>query len=55
MNVYINNYCNQKCPYCFAQDYMSGDAKEEMSFRDFKRVIRFLEKSKYQRLSLRGR
>jgi MoaA/NifB/PqqE/SkfB family radical SAM enzyme len=54
MNIYINNYCNQACPYCFAKDYMHASGREEMSFDDFKRVIRFLEKSDFPRLRLEG-
>ena len=54
MNVYINNYCNQQCPYCFAKDYMNAASKEEMTFGDFKQVLRFLQRSKCNRLTLEG-
>jgi len=54
MNIYINNYCNQRCPYCFAVDYMGGKEKKEMSLDNFKKVLAFLKKSRFMKLRLEG-
>lgn len=46
-NILITNYCNQKCPFCFASKEMEGkQAKKEMSVTDFKTVLRKLKKEK---------
>jgi organic radical activating enzyme len=53
MNICINNYCNQKCPYCFASDYIKKEGKN-MTFSNFKKVVDFLKKSNHKYLRIAG-
>jgi len=53
-NVLITNLCNQSCPYCFAVDEFSKDKRQEMSFVDFRKVLRFLKKSNDVNVRLMG-
>ena len=49
MNIYVTNICNQRCPYCYAGSMLDGASprKRHMTFGDFKKVLRFFEKSGY--------
>ena len=53
-NILITNLCNQNCPYCFAVDEFGKDKRQEMSFVDFKKVLRFLKKSNDVNVRLMG-
>lgn len=43
-NIAIVNYCNLKCPYCFADD-MIHEKKSAMSVEDYRKVLEFLSRS----------
>lgn len=40
-NIIINNYCNLKCPYCFADD-IKHDKPKNMSIKEFKSILEFI-------------
>lgn len=42
-NIIINNYCNQKCSYCFAKDNMLSDNKKDMSLSTYLLVLKYLK------------
>lgn len=42
-NIIINNYCNQKCKYCFAEDNMSSLIKNDMNILTFIKVLKYLK------------
>jgi sulfatase maturation enzyme AslB (radical SAM superfamily) len=54
MNIYINNYCNQQCPYCFASDYMDEGKRKEMSIENFDYVLEFLRRENYNHVRFEG-
>ena len=54
MNVYLTNYCNLNCPYCFADDYMADSCKREMAREDLMTVLDFLARSGFMTLRLEG-
>ena len=43
MNIILTNFCNGKCPYCFAADTMYGEKsqnlEDEFSIKDFSLVL----------------
>lgn len=53
MNILLNNYCNLKCPYCFANEIIQ-EQKQNMSIEDFIYVLNFLTKSKSYEIGLLG-
>lgn len=44
MNLLINNYCNLKCSYCFAQETMHSDNAKNISIENFEYFLDFLIK-----------
>lgn len=40
IDVLLTNYCNQSCPFCFAKKEMASPYKKEISFSDFKLLVR---------------
>jgi MoaA/NifB/PqqE/SkfB family radical SAM enzyme len=46
-NVLLTTRCNLKCPYCFAQEKLSGGQRLTMSMGDVEKVIGFLKRSKH--------
>lgn len=52
-NIIINSYCNQKCPYCFAQDMMSG-GHTNITLKEFKKIFQWLKKSECHHIGLIG-
>ena len=40
-NIMINENCNQKCPYCFASEFVNVK-KNNMSFENFKKAVDFI-------------
>lgn len=40
-NIAITNYCNLKCPYCFADDMIHEDNKN-MSLENYVKILRYL-------------
>ena len=53
MNVLLNNYCNLKCEYCFANDVLN-DSNENMTMANFKKVLDFSIKSNVDGVRLIG-
>ena len=50
-NIIINNYCNLKCPYCFADD-IKHDKPKNMSLKEFKSILEFI--GYYEHISILG-
>lgn len=44
-NIIINNYCNQKCEYCFAEDNMNSKLKKDMSILTFIKILKYLRQN----------
>lgn len=42
-NIIINNYCNQKCKYCFAEDNMTSIVKKDMKTSTFIKILKYLK------------
>lgn len=43
-NIIINNYCNQKCSYCFANENMKDESlKKNMSMSTYIKILKFLK------------
>jgi sulfatase maturation enzyme AslB (radical SAM superfamily) len=38
-NLLLTNFCNQQCPYCFAQENMINSSQKEITFENFKFII----------------
>ncbi len=57
-NILLTNFCNRKCPYCFAQNEMRNASgrgkKDELSFKNLKIILDFLEKSGEKIVRLMG-
>ena len=55
MNILITNHCESKCSYCFARDMLAGgDRAHHMKREDFRFILDFLERSRFDRLRLLG-
>ena len=55
MNVLLNDYCNFKCSYCFAEDTMCSEPKKvNMSIDDLEKVIDYHKKNKLYDIRLIG-
>ena len=57
MNILFTNYCNQRCPYCFAAhklDYDRADKKSYISAENLKTVIDFCKKSNNRDIGILG-
>lgn len=52
-NIAINNYCNLKCPYCFADD-MIAQSNINMSIQDYEKVIDFILKNPIDSVNIIG-
>jgi sulfatase maturation enzyme AslB (radical SAM superfamily) len=53
-NIAINNYCNLKCDYCFA-DNMIKEANKTMSLDNYIKVLKYLTEQNYeQRIGIIG-
>lgn len=57
-NILLTNTCNQRCPYCFAANKITRDSKnrgsKEMSLKDLKTVLDFLERNNERVIRLMG-
>lgn len=55
-NIIINNYCNQKCSYCFAEDSMTIQKNKynTQSLFIFLSILKFLKKYNYVEVRLLG-
>lgn len=57
MNILLTNYCNLKCPYCFARnesDYTKETKKKFIDLQDVYFIIKFLKKSKEKYVGIIG-
>ena len=53
-NIAITNYCNLRCPYCFADDFIQ-EKKEEISVEQLERILQFLsQESNISRIGIIG-
>ena len=53
-NIMINEICNLRCPYCFADEFVNKNPKE-MSMEDFDTALNFALSSGYdERIGLIG-
>lgn len=52
-NIAITNYCNLKCPYCFAED-LKHDTPKNMSLEEYQRILDFLKNTKDERVGIIG-
>lgn len=43
-NIVINEACNLKCPYCFANEFVNKDS-QEISIHNFKEAVSFIKTS----------
>lgn len=46
-NIIINNYCNQKCEYCFAKKTMNTVEKKDMNTLLFLKILKYLKENNY--------
>jgi organic radical activating enzyme len=55
-NILLTNYCNQQCPYCFAQQrlWQDKDQPRNLSLAELERIIHFLKQSEIKEFSLLG-
>ena len=54
MNLLINNYCNLKCSYCFAQEEMHSKEAMNITMENFCKYLDFLKKSNITEVRLIG-
>lgn len=54
MNLLINNYCNLKCSYCFAQETMHSDKAKNITMENFTKFLDWLKKNNMQDVRLIG-
>ena len=40
-NIAVINYCNLRCPYCFANDYIVEEEKQLMTISQLNRILEF--------------
>ena len=52
-NIAIVNYCNLKCPYCFAEDMIQED-NAFMSLENYNKLLDFILKSPTDRVGILG-
>lgn len=48
-NIMINDVCNLKCPYCFANEYVNGDTSTDITYRNFKTAVDWINASSDQK------
>lgn len=44
-NIMINDVCNLKCPYCFANEYVNGDTSTDITYANFKKAVDWINAS----------
>ena len=54
MNLMINNYCNFKCSYCFAQEEMHSKKAMNITMDNFCEYLNFLQKNNSRQVRLIG-
>lgn len=45
IDILLTNFCNQNCSFCFARKEMESPLKKEISFSDFKLLVKLLKKN----------
>lgn len=55
-NIIINNTCNQRCSYCFAEDSMTYEALpvKNQKYSTFISILHFLKKNRYEDVRFLG-
>lgn len=41
----VNDVCNLKCPYCFANEYVNGDTSTDITYANFKKAVDWINHS----------
>lgn len=54
MHILLNDYCNLRCPYCFAVDYLRHTNRRSMLRDDFATILQFFMQSRRKFVSLAG-
>jgi hypothetical protein len=57
MNLLLTNYCNKRCPYCFADEKLAPAGSPQsraMSLKDLKTAIAFLKRSNESHVNIMG-
>lgn len=44
-NIMINEVCNLSCPYCFADKYVNGDTTTDITYKNFKKCVDWINHS----------
>lgn len=52
-NIALLNYCNLKCPYCFANEYIEED-KQMITMEQLEYILEFLSRSNISKIGLIG-
>jgi len=47
VNLFITEFCNRKCPFCYLNNWITGEGKtaKYMTLEDIKTVIKWLKRS----------
>ena len=53
-NIVINNYCNLRCPYCFANKYITEEEKQSITTDQLSRILTFLSKTNVNSVGIIG-
>ncbi len=56
VNIFLTNLCNRRCPFCYLNNWITGEEEkaQHMSQEDLVTLIRWLKKSKLNRVKLAG-
>lgn len=52
-NIIFNNYCNLKCPYCFANDCIQEE-KYSISKQQLNKILNFIQKTPTEKIGIIG-
>ena len=44
-NIMVNEVCNLACPYCFADKYVNGDTTTDITYKNFKKCVDWINHS----------
>lgn len=53
-NIAVNNYCNLRCPYCFANRYITEEEKNSITIEQLDRILEFLGRTHPGRIGIIG-
>ncbi len=56
VNLFITEFCNRKCPFCYLNNWITGEGKtaKYMTLEDIKTVIKWLKRSGIKKVKLAG-